>query len=419
MPWPSINDFSDAIQNPAACFRDGELLQSNPQTNSRGMPQVYSGEFAAVYPVISSGRRFAVRCFTKEVKDQHKRYTDLDRYLRSTLPPAFVDFEFHQQGIRVQGNWYPIVKMEWVNGLPLDQYIRQNLNSPAQIQRSAARWRGAASDLQSRAIAHNDLQHGNVMVENNGAIRLVDYDSIYLPQYQGEKSPEEGHPNFQHPKRTMNDYNELTDNFSAIVIYLSILALAEDPGLWQSFNDSNNLIFTKRDYDNPAGSECFRKLKNSREEAVRNLAGYLEECCQSPLEKIPYLENVPYLRNGESPHPATATAPVPQQHPPPAAAAGRTGSLSYRDILRQRAEEGQDPGTAYVERTVQPSAPPQQMPPTVSCPQCGKANPDNLVYCTGERCQASLHPGVKYCTYCGFQGPEKAAFCHNCGKKTG
>ena len=54
----------------------------------------------------------------------------LDTFLRATLPPAFVEFEYLEQGILVAGDWYPLVKMEWVNGEPMNKFVESNLNTP-------------------------------------------------------------------------------------------------------------------------------------------------------------------------------------------------------------------------------------------------------------------------------------------------
>ena len=171
--------------------------------NRRGMPLVYSGAFACVYSVEAAGRKFAVRCFTREVKDQQSRYNQLSEYLINVLPPSLVHFEFVEQGINLRGDWYPIVLMEWVEGEPLNSYVSSNLGQPDELRRVAAQWRGGpAASLRGLRIAHNDLQHGNVMVQGDGRIRLVDYDGIFLPQFQGEHSPEVGHKNYQHPQRT-------------------------------------------------------------------------------------------------------------------------------------------------------------------------------------------------------------------------
>ena len=59
MPWPGITDFSEAVQNPQLCFAGTELENGVVAVNPRGMPLVYSGAFACVYPV--SGRWAHVR----------------------------------------------------------------------------------------------------------------------------------------------------------------------------------------------------------------------------------------------------------------------------------------------------------------------------------------------------------------------
>ena len=317
MAWPGITEFSNAIQNPSRCFADPELSDGELavyETGGRaGMPVVSAGNFAAVYRVSHQGRSFAVRCFTRTVTNQHDRYGQLDAYLRTTQPPAFVEFEYLEQGIRVSGDWYPIVKMEWVNGHPLDRYVRRNLDMPNSLQNIAARWRGLISALRSLNIAHNDLQHGNVMVQDDRSLRLVDYDAMFLPQYLGQSSPENGHQHFQHPKKTSQNYDGRMDNFPALVIYLSLLALAADPSLWDKFYNDDNLLFRRVDYADPSNSQCFHALKGSQNETVRYMAAYLEQCCSHEVDDIPELE---VILNQPPGQPAPASSSTPAATPP-------------------------------------------------------------------------------------------------------
>ena len=178
-----------------------------------------------------------MRCFTREVKDQQTRYNQLSDYLSDVLPPSFVRFEYVEHGISRKGSWYPIVKMDWVEGESLSSFVGSRLKEPDTLRRIAARWRGGpAASLSGLRIAHNDLQHGNVMVQGDGNVRLVDYDGIFLPQFRGERSPELGHKNYQHPLRKAEDYDAYVDNFPSLVIYVSLLAIAADPGLWSFYN---------------------------------------------------------------------------------------------------------------------------------------------------------------------------------------
>ena len=73
--------------------------------------------------------------------------------------------------------------MDWVEGEPLSKFVGSRLNEPDTLRRIAAQWRGGTTaSLRGLRIAHNDLQHGNVMVQGDGNIRLVDYDAMFLPK---------------------------------------------------------------------------------------------------------------------------------------------------------------------------------------------------------------------------------------------
>ncbi len=406
MPLPLIGDYTDAVQNPAVCFNDPDLaelaageVERHPQ-NLR--PLVYSGNFAAVYPMVCGGAKYALRCFTREVNDPEKRrerYQRLSNFFNLINSGAFVDYRYYEQGIRIKGEWHPVIRMEWVEGSRLDRFVEDNLSRPDRIREVGNQLVNVSHDMKTLFIAHNDLQHGNLMVQPNGSIRLVDYDGFFLPLFQGQLSPELGHAQYQHPLRKVDDYGAYVDNFPALVLYLSLIALSVDPGLWQTFYTQDNLIFTKNDYADPANSRCFRALKASPDASVRYLAGFLERCCSMPVDQIPDLEET--LSN--APDPATAAPSAPAPATPP------TGVGSdYRSLL----QIGQVVPSAS---TIAPAAP--AAPPSVLCPRCNLANPDELIYCDDEGCAAVLHPGVWFCPYCGDGIPVKAYFCPECGAR--
>ena len=328
MPWPGITDYSEAIQNPQLCFKGTGLASGSVWVNQRRMPMVFSGSFACVYPMEVGGSKYAVRCFTREVKDQQAHYNHLSEYLINVLPPSFVHFEYLENGINLKGTWYPIVWMEWVEGESLSSFVGSHLNDPDTLRRVAAQWRGGpAASLRGLGIAHNDLQHGNIMVQADGSIRLVDYDGIYLPRFRGELSTELGHKNYQHPLRTAEDYDDYVDNFPSLVVYLSLLALASDPNLWVFFND-DNLIFTRSDYAAPEKSPLFDLLKKSSDQTVAKLAERLAECCTLPVEKVPNLESIlQAISLTPAPSPPAAAA-VPSLSAPSSAA-----PQGYRQML--------------------------------------------------------------------------------------
>ena len=54
-------------------------------------------------------------------------------------------------------------------------------------------------------------------VKEDGSLVLVDYDGMYVPAMKGQKSREIGSPDFRHPKRTEDNFNEHIDDFYMIM----------------------------------------------------------------------------------------------------------------------------------------------------------------------------------------------------------
>src|SRR5262249_32068912 len=207
MSWPLSQDYNEAIQDPRNNFADAELKSGEAVTNALGIPLPRSGNFADVYEVrCPSGSRWAVKCFTRQVSGLRERYSEIGKYLHLANLPFMVDFKYLEQGIRVRGQWYPILKMQWVEGFVLNEFVRDNLDKKSVLQALGQIWLRMAKRLRESYIAHCDLQHGNVMFvpgssANSLAVKLIDYDGMCVPSLAGTKSGEVGHPAYQHPER--------------------------------------------------------------------------------------------------------------------------------------------------------------------------------------------------------------------------
>ncbi len=290
MAYPTPSAYQDALQFPATAFADPVLAAGEPATGALGLPQPITGAFAVVFPVETAQGRVAVRCFLTDVPGLHRRYRALAEHLAEAGLPYSAGFEVQREGIRVGGTWYPILKMEWVEGEGLARFVERHLDRPDVIRDLAAAWRTMLADLAAAGIAHGDLQHGNVLVqetEDGPRLRLVDYDAMWVPALRGLASIEVGHRNYQHPDRTESDFDPSLDHFAGLVVYTALAALAERPGLWATYSTGENLLFQAGDFYDPAASPLFADLL--RIEPARPLAEALQTACYLEPSGVPSL----------------------------------------------------------------------------------------------------------------------------------
>jgi hypothetical protein len=289
VPWPSPQDFSEALQNPRSSFLEPELQRGTPELNHLGLPKPRSGANAIVYKIKSEQVNWAVRCFLRNIADQQQRYAAINSFLKANPQPFFVGFEYLPAGIRVGTTYYPILRMEWVDGEPLDKYIEKHIVDTAALAKLAEKWLQMAQALQKYGIAHGDLQQGNVLVVGDG-LKLVDYDGMYVPALNGKLSSEIGHRNYQHPRRSEFDFGPNVDNFSNWVIYTALTALSKNPALWNTFRADESVLFRREDFVSPLTSRLFSTLMGSSDQVVHSLAANLQGMASQPFYATPYLD---------------------------------------------------------------------------------------------------------------------------------
>lgn len=267
--WPTMYDYQEAVQSPSYCFKDPDLRDGEAAQNSLGLPRPVCGMFASVYEIERKGRRWAAKCFLRNIPDLHNRYKQISLHLGKCKLPYFVDFVHQEEGIRVQGQWFPLAKMEWVKGRQLNEYIENNLNNSKKLDALEKQWAELLRDIEDAKIGHADLQHGNVLVSDKDELKLIDYDGMWVPALKGKGSHEMGHPDYQSPQRTDKDFDLGIDAFAGNVIQMSIRALSKKPELWKKYNNGDNLLFRRSDYLDPKGSKLIAEIYKLGDDELR------------------------------------------------------------------------------------------------------------------------------------------------------
>ena len=293
MLWPSFADYELFIKN-AFDFSVLDPVLRNGQP-MRGI----SGGFSRVYPVKVASKTFALRCWVKDVGNAKIRYEKISSHLTQISLPYFVDFKYVPEGVLINNIKYPITRMEWADGVSLRKFIEQNLRDARILKVVTTEFQKMVTALHKHQVAHGDLQSGNILLKRNGTnveIKLIDYDSLFVPMLQGQSEQILGLPEYQHPLRIAGggQASKKVDYFSELVIYLSFLSLAEKPELWNQFKDKTErgLLFSKEDFENPDQSDIFYELEQLSPD-VQQLAATLKDfCTKTSIDQLKPLEAI-------------------------------------------------------------------------------------------------------------------------------
>ncbi len=278
--FPAAGDYYKAVQAPARSFTVPKLQAAEFVWDSLG-PTLARGSSAVVFQASVERKTQALRCYIRNDASSRDRYSALDAYLAGRdLRPYVSGSTWLDSAIRVNRATWPVLTMDWIDGRTLNEYVDFLVagSNAVALTTLAVRWRELIALLQRSEFAHGDLQHGNVMVDQEGRLRLVDFDGVWIPQLAGHSPPTEfGHPNYQHPG--VHVWGRWFDTFSALVIYLSLVALGKDPGLWLALYNSKNLLFAKNDFFPPFKTEAWKQLAAMGDPQVDELVRRLQECC--------------------------------------------------------------------------------------------------------------------------------------------
>ena len=301
MRLPELVAYQAVVQHPRTAFADPQLRAASVTSGRLGLPRAVAGNFAVTYQLCNGSQQWAVRCFHREAADRASRYAAISKALAGLRNGPLVPIEYLQSGVRVGAAWYPITKMPWIDGHPLNRAVEARLSTPNALRELEQRFVEMVAELRRRGIAHGDLQHGNILVHPSGAIRLVDYDGMFVKELKGRSASESGDPNYQHPRRSSQFDAEL-DRFATLVIVLALRALAANPRLWNIYNTGDNLLFRRADFMDPGASALFRDL--STLPTVREFSKRFADICQADYARVPTLDDI-MANSSTSRQPAT------------------------------------------------------------------------------------------------------------------
>ena len=255
MNYPLISEYLEAIKHSEDNFNVLSTLR--PVYDEAGEIVMSSGNFAVVFKMKdeSSGKLYAVKCFLREQEGRDIAYQQITDELEYVSSNYLCSIKYFQKELFVDSTVssdteFPVLLMDWVEGVTLDKYVRQHISDKYALQLITYQFCKMAAWLMSQPFAHGDLKPDNILVTEDGALVLVDYDGMYVPAMQGQKARELGSPDYRHPLRTEDCFNEHIDDFPLALIGMSLKAIALDSSLLKNNARSDSLLFSESDFHN-------------------------------------------------------------------------------------------------------------------------------------------------------------------------
>ena len=301
---PTTQEYKISLMIGQDSFRTLEGVEVIPNPNYPDEPWYSTGGLAIVFKLKLKDKLYALKCFYTEANERQERLGLIAAYLKQNPSPYFVDFTYLENELWVEtandeGQGYPVVLMEWVEGKTLDNYLEQictQNNTPA-LKNLNFQFCNLAWWLQQQPIAHGDIKHDNLIVTPDGKLKLIDYDGVFVPALHGRKANEMGSPCYQHPKRDAYFFDKNLDDFSLLVLQITLLALQHQPKLFTEHYNGDGIILKDTDYQNFAQSHKKTILWQLPEVKIPLLLSQLQGNLNNlgTIDLMPLLQDVAWI----------------------------------------------------------------------------------------------------------------------------
>lgn len=271
----TLRSYIESLSCPAPLFRT--LRGVAIPRDTRHLPAFAAGNTAVVLRAAVAGHSCALRCFLRSTPRRREIYGArlLERELY--LPTA--------------REWADVVVSEWVEGPTLHDAVLTAIRNGdrAELRRLGAAFETLAAELVADDWAHGDLKPENIIVTPAGELQLIDFDAVFLPAFKGCESPELGTAAFQHPARTVRDFDAHLDDYPAALIATTLAAIAADDALAASYVENNGILFEPRNIRRERNYAAMLRLFMERGDVIRYRMAQLLTFPSYQLPALPQL----------------------------------------------------------------------------------------------------------------------------------
>ena len=259
-----------------------------------------NGAFCQCFPLVHNSNKVCFRCWVEDEKrEEHLQHIlDVSRCLGSRQYKYVVKkYEYIHQALRVNDIVIPAVIMEWIEGDVLLAYVKKNRHNQFIIKSIAEKFYTMVRYMLDKGMAHGDLSGHNIIVTSSKELVMIDYDTLFIAGYTAENVVPStgGIACYQHPHRTKLKYlSAEMDYYSQLVIYLSLLIVAEKPEI-VNIMATHGLVFQEedlRDLSTLKKSQVYKDVYAIKNQEIQLYLQELVRAIGGPLSAVRSLVDI-------------------------------------------------------------------------------------------------------------------------------
>ncbi len=207
------------------------------------------GNSSVLFKVRRGDTWYSLKCYTYANPNLSKIYGD------KLLKEELYIFGDHKGGF-----WIDVVLDKWIEGVTLNEFVERAAccNDIDLLSLLSSRFNQFAYSLLCEEWAHGDITYDNIIVDESYNLHLIDHDACFIPGMTPDMNCEVGTAAFQHPSRTIKDFDKHIDDYSLALISTALKALSIEPAIYQRLHYSDGLLLNPNNcvysgsYDTPA-----------------------------------------------------------------------------------------------------------------------------------------------------------------------
>lgn len=294
-------------------------LHCNPRDPlaKRKMALGYTGRSCIGIPIFNNAEipiyclRFwkqddVLKSMKKEKENCIKISKVLDDLVKRYNLNFFVQYHFLNDVLTIEDQKViPCILMDWAGDTLADKlYPGGNEKSKPtknQYKLMADSFRNICRKMKEAGIVHGDLSSNNIVVSPDWSLKLIDYDSLFIPK-EGIINTQSsvGTKGYQHPGRFKATQKSIKDdNFSQLIIYLTLLTYYYHPELNDVQEKIEEMMFGNPDLqsvDTFRNSPAYKAIKKTKIPVLLYYLDIIENSLSHSYVEVPFLCD---LQDGE------------------------------------------------------------------------------------------------------------------------